>query len=251
MNKKTIDSVLKHPDRDEIVSKLVIGIKPSDVHSWLSAKYTNVNESKFVLTEKGIKSFQDNYLDVYNYIREDMVNMKTALATSSEDQLQLAVKNNPTYKNRMLELVNKEIDIKTTIVTLCTGIEIRLGQIFDSIQNDPDNINTRVDHLLIDYTEALGSALDRYYKYTEAPANQVVNNNITVQVVNQHISVFHDVIKKVLEQMDLDSSLYFLEIFNEEFAKLKPPAENAIPTTEVRLAEVKLLNETINKKINE
>jgi hypothetical protein len=37
-------------------------------------------------------------------------------------------------------------------------------------------------------------------------------------------------------------------------SKLKPPTENggsAPPTQEMRMAEAKLLNETINKKVNE
>jgi hypothetical protein len=69
-------------------------------------------------------------------------------------------------------------------------------------------------------------------------------------VVDQHISVFHDVIKEVLSQMDLETSLYFMEVFNEKMNKLKVPDKD-FPNTEVRLAEAKLLNETINKKINE
>jgi hypothetical protein len=42
-----------------------------------------------------------------------------------------------------------------------------------------------------------------------------------------------------------------MEVFNEEFSKLKLPSEKDSPNTEVRLAEAKLLSETINKKINE
>jgi hypothetical protein len=70
-------------------------------------------------------------------------------------------------------------------------------------------------------------------------------------VVDQHISVFHDVIKEILSQMDLETSLYFMEVFNEKMSKLKPPKEEGVLNPEIRLAEVKLLNETINKKINE
>jgi hypothetical protein len=74
---------------------------------------------------------------------------------------------------------------------------------------------------------------------------------VTLQVVDQHISVFHDVIKEVLSQMDLETSLYFMEVFNEKMAKLKMPEPNAPPTTEMKIAEAKVLNETINQKINE
>jgi hypothetical protein len=233
------------------ISKLVIGISPKDIHDWLHAKYTNVSETKFVIAEKSIKSFQDNYLDIYNLIQEDLGKAKVAIANSTEDELELAVKNNPTYKSKMLELADKELDIKQIISNLCVAIETRLGQIFDQIQEDPRNINTRVDRLLIEYTDSLGMILERYYKFTQAPADQVVQHNVTLQVVDQHISVFHDVIKEVLSQMDVDTSLYFMEVFNEKMAKLKPPSENSIPNTEVRHAEAKLLNETITKKLNE
>ena len=249
MNKNALKKILDHPDKDEIISKLVIGIPSKDIYEWLKAKYTNVSEAKFVVSDKSIKSFQDNYLDIYNLIQEDIVKSKSAVNLSTEDQLSLSVQNNITYKNKMLELVDKELDIRQIVRNLAAVIETRLAQVFDEIQEDPRNINTRVDRLLIDYAEALGNILEKYYKFTEEPVNQVVQHNVTLQVVDQHISVFHDVIKDVLAQMDLETSLYFIEVFNEKMAKLKAPTEKEIPTTETRLAEAKLLNETISKKI--
>jgi len=251
MNKNALKKILEHPDKDEIISKLVIGISSKDIHDWLKAKYTNVSEAKFVVAEKSIKSFQSNYLDIYNMINDDLVKSKFALTASTEEQLALSVQNNPTYKSKMLELAGKELDIRQIITNLCVAIESRLAQVFDEIQEDPRNINTRVDRLLIDYAEVLGNILEKYYKFTEVPVNQTVEHKVTLQVVDQHISVFHDVIRKVLSQMDLETSLYFMEVFNEEFSKLKLPAEKDGPNTEVRLAEAKLLSETINKKINE
>ena len=99
--------------------------------------------------------------------------------------------------------------------------------------------------------ETAGGILDKYYKWKESQATQVIHHNVTLQVVDQHISVFHDVIREVLSQMDLETSLYFMEVFNDKMAKLKMPEAGAAPTTEMKLAEAKLLNETINKKINE
>ena len=219
MNKNALKKILDHPDKDEIISKLVIGISSQDIYEWLKAKYTNVSEAKFVVAEKSIKSFQDNYLDIYTVIQEDMSKSKTALASSTEDQLVLSIQHNPTYKNKMLELAGKELDIRQIVTNLCVAIESRLAQVFDAIQEDPANINTRVDRLLIDYAEVLGNILEKYYKFTEVPVNQTVQHNVTLQVVDQHISVFHDVIREVLSQMDLETSLYFIEVFNDLCAK--------------------------------
>ena len=252
MNKTALKKILDHPDKDEIISKLVLGISPRDIYDWLKSKYTNVSEAKFVIAEKSIKSFQDNYLDIYSLIQEDLAKSKIALATSTEDDLQLTDKNSPAYKTIMLKSAEEELDIRQTIKRMVVGLETRFAQVFDEIQEDPRNINTRIDRLMIDYAEVLGNLLDKCHKFTETPAaDQVIQHNVTLQVVDQHISVFHDVIKEVLSQMDLETSLYFMEVFNEKMAKLKAPEKEPGTSSEIRLAEAKLLNETINKKINE
>jgi hypothetical protein len=250
MNKNALKKILEHPDKDELIAKLVLDYAPKEIHEWLAGKYTNVSEAKFVIAEKSIKVFKENYLDVYSMIREDMLKTKQAVATNTEDQLELAVKSNPTYKSKMLELAGKEIDVRTMVAQLCLAIETRLGQVFDEIQEDPRNINTKIDRVLIEYGELLGGLLEKYYKFTENPADLVIQHNVTLQAVDQHISVFHDVIRDVLSQLDLESSMLFMELFQDKMAKLKMPAQEQPLNTDMKLAEAKILNETINKKLN-
>lgn len=251
MNKNALKKILEHPDKDEIIAKLVLDYAPKDIHDWLASKYTNVSEKKFVIAEGPIKTFKDNYLDVYHMIQEDISKTKQAVATSTEQQLELTIKNNPTYKGKMLELAGKELDIREMVRNLCFAIETRLGQVFDEIQEDPRNINTRVDRVLIEYGELLGGLLEKYYKFTENPADVQIQHNVTVQVMDQHISVFHEAIREVLSQMDLESSMLFMELISEKMAKLKAPSPEPVLNTDMKLAEAKLLNETINKKLNE
>ena len=250
MNKNILKKVLDHPDREEIIAKLVLDISAKDINDWLAAKYTNVSEHKFVIAEKTIKTFKNTYLDVYSMIQEDIQKTKVSVANNTQDELALAVRGSPTYKKMMLGLANKEIDIRSMVANLCIAVETRLGQVFDEIQENPRDINSRIDRVLIDYAETLGNLLEKYYKFTESPADLTVQHNVTLQVVDQHISVFHDAIKEVLSQLDLESSMLFMDLFNEKMAKLKPPAPETMMNTDVKLAEARLLNETINKKLN-
>jgi hypothetical protein len=250
MSKKTFEKVYQHPDFDELVAKLTLDIPPKDIHDWLASKYTTASEAKLVISEGTLKSFKDNYLDVYTLIAEDMRKTKQSLATGTENQLELAIQNNPTYKSKMMELANKEIDVRQMVAHLCVAIETRLGQVFDEIQSDPRNINTRVERVLIEYGELLGGLLEKYYKFTENPADVVIQHNVTLQAMDQHISVFHDVIREVLSQMDLESSMLFMELYRERLTKLKAPATDPAMNTDMKVAEAKLLNETINKKLN-
>jgi hypothetical protein len=250
MNKNALKKILDHPDKDEIIAKLILDISPKDIHEGLVGRYTNVSEAKFVIAERSLKTFKDNYLDVYNMIQADITKTKQAVATSTEADLELAVRNNSTYKSKMLELAENKLDVRQMVAHLCLAVETRLGQVFDEIQEDPRNINSRIDRVLIEYGELLGGLLEKYYKFTESPADLTIQHNVTLQVVDQHISVFHDVIREVLSQLDLESSMLFMELFNEKMSKLKPPTPEAIPNTDIKLAEAKLLNETINKKLN-
>ena len=252
MNKPTYKKILDHPDKDEIISKLVIGSSPSDISDWLKAKYTNVGDAKFVLSENILKSFHNNNLDFYLDIQQDIAKTKSALAAGNPiDDIELAVKSNPTYQDTILQLSSKELDVEVMMGRMALAVETRMGQIYDLIQEDPRNVNTKTERLWVELVETAGGILDKYYKWKEINSTQVIHHNVTLQVVDQHISVFHDVIKEVLAQMDLETSLYFMEVFNDKMGKLKMPEPNAAPTTEMKLAEAKLLNETINKKINE
>lgn len=248
MKSPTYKKILDHPDKDEIIAKLAIGIPASDINDWLKNKYININDAKFVLSEKIIKSFKNTYLDFYNDMHADLALVKNNLNSSQE--LEISVKDNPAYKDALVKMANGELDIRTMIATLAINVETRIAQIFDLIQEDPRNANTKIERLLTEYVDKLGSLLEKYYKFTEAPADHVIQHNFTIQTVDQHISVFYDVIKETLAQMDVDTSLYFMEVFNEKMNKIKFNNKDQI-STEVKLAEVKVLNETINKKLNE
>jgi len=251
MNKTSIKKILEHPDKDEIISKLIIGLPPKDIYEWLKAKYTNVSETKFVLSDKLIKSFQDNYLDIYTMLKEDVAKTKQALANSSENDLELAVKDSSSYKSAMLQLANNELDVKQMITRLCVNVENRLAQLFDIIQENPNDINHRTDRLLTEYIEKFQNVLEKYYKYVEQAPDQVIHHNVTLHAVDQHTSIFYEAIRGTLSQMDLESSMLFMELYNEMLSKLKAPTDMPFLTPEAKLAEVKVLNEEINKKLND
>jgi hypothetical protein len=250
MSKLLVKKIISHPDKDELISKMIIGISIKDIHEWLASKYVNPNESKFVISEKDIKKFKDTHLDIYSLIQEDLSKAKSAIANNNED-LELAIQNVPAYQQIVLKAVNEELDIRKIIKNLCVAIETRISQLFDEIQADPTTINTKIDRLLIDWMELLGNQLEKYYKFTEAPADNIIQHNMTIQVMDQHVTILHDAIKETLSQMDLQSSLYFMEIFNEKISKLKISEKESLPNPEIRLAEVKILNETISNRINQ
>jgi hypothetical protein len=250
MNKIPLDKLLSAPDKDEIVGKLILGLSPHEIHEWLKSKYSAVSEKQFVLSEKTLQLFKDNYLDIYQTIQEDLQKTKAAIATNTEEDLQLAVQGNSAYKNAALTMINNELDVHTMIARLCTNVELRLSQVFDVIQEDPRNINTRVDRLLKEYSEVLGALLEKYYKFCN-PENTInINHSVSVQVVDQHAIIIGECIREILQEIDVESSMLFLDKFSEKMARLKLPSPDAAMNPIDKLAEVKVISETINKKLS-
>src|ERR1700722_6615944 len=110
-----VKKILDHCDREEILAKLILGIDINDIHDWLVAKYSGVGDKKLIISAPALKSFKDNYLDVYNMIQQDIQATKQAIANNTENELELAIKDNPTYKSKMQELAGKEIDIRQIV----------------------------------------------------------------------------------------------------------------------------------------
>ncbi len=244
MAKKIYQIILEHPDKEEIINCLDIDISPKDVHEKLAARYAEINEKHLVISVNGLKKFKDEYLDFYTIIQKDLSIVKnndsTSLATDS-----------PTYKKLLQQAADQELDIRTMVKNLCIAIETRLGQVFDSIQEDPSNFNPRIDRLMIEYANTLGNILEKYYKFTEAPEQTNIQYNTTIQIVDEQISVIQDTIREILNSFDMTTSLHFIELLNEKLNKLKPDSKSTTIDQGARFQEVKLLNESINAKLQD
>lgn len=248
--KNNLHKILSHVEKEEIINKLLIGLSPKDINEWLNIKYGDIDK-KLVLSENVIKNFQENHLDIYNTIKEDLQKTKTALANgAAEEELNLTLQGSSTYKNKMIELANQEIDIKKMITNALSAIETRASQVFDEIQTDPRNIG-RTDRVLIEWFDVLGSMIEKYYKIVEQGPDQIVQHNISIQAVDQHVAVIYEAIKETLAQIDLESSLRFMELFNEKMSRLKPPVKEAPAPPDVRMAEARVINEAIGKRLND
>lgn len=220
-------------------------VPPKEIREWLQAKYTGVGEKKFILSEKDISSFQKNYLDFYLKMKQDLLYVQEQ--KSSEDQLSESLQNNPTYLKKLEEYADTEVDIKLMIKRMVVNIEHRAAQVFDMIQADHENM--KMDRSLVEWFNLLLTTIEKFDKILNGSPDQVnIQNNINIQVVDQHINVVYNVIKDILSKLDYDTSIMFIDMFNEEMKKIKPVNNEATPA-EIRLEEVKKLSESVDLKI--
>lgn len=247
-NKENIAKrILSHPDKEEIIAKLLADIPNADIAEWLKEKYNPLTEKKFIFSEKYIDDFKQEYLDFYMTMKEDLAQTKSNL--TAPQQLQIEIQGTPAYHKALEKYADNEVDVKLIIRKLVVNAEIRLSQMFDIMQNDPENF--RADRTLVEWFNTLMNIIEKYDTVLNGSPDQInIQNNINIQVFDEHINVVYNIIKEILSKLDYDTSLLFIDMFNDEMKKLKSKDITLLPV-ETRLKDATVLSETITEKLNQ
>ncbi len=237
--------ILDHPDREEIISKLLMNISCNDIAEWLSAKYSDVNEQKFILSEKTLSKFQDEYLDIYTQIKDDLEKTK-----SPDIQLRDEIVGTTAYHKALEKYIDDEIDIRSIVRKMVINAQERIAQMYDIVQEDPRNF--KVDRTLLEWFSTLADILSKYDTILNPPnlnQDQVnIQNNINIQVLDSHMNIIYEIIRDILTKLDYDTSLIFIDMFNLRMQELKSTEQQILPI-ENRLEIAQKLEETVEKKL--
>lgn len=240
-----LNKFLSHPDKSEIIQKLVMDNPIEDIYNWLAALYQNNKD--LVLSKKFLTDFKNNHLDYYTIIQAD-VKKAYSKQIVPEEEVQFALQNNSAYQNKLKEYLNNELDIITILKKLIAKIEVRAETLFDEISDDPRNI--KLDRTLIEWLNLLLSSVEKYRPILEGPTNQVnIQNNFNISVLDQHLGLISETIREILANLDYETSLLFMERYSEKMAALREVAPLPI-SQEKRLETAQVLSVEIQDKIN-
>lgn len=229
--------ILSHPDKDEIISKLVTGIKPKDVSDWLKLKYTDKEQGHLRVSSKILQEFVENNLDLYNVLQNDISGVK-----QDKKEISDSLKNNKTYQERIVEIADKELDIKRLLIETGHIIRQRVEQVFDKIQENPQNF--KPDYTLIKWLETLLSFTDRYQKIVNEAPDTVVQHNVNIQIVEQHTIMLQDAIRETMAEVDSDMAFSFLEKLNAKMSLLQCP-QPQVMSQDKKLLEAQIISSKI------
>lgn len=236
--------LLSHPDKEEIISKLMTGISSKNIADWLKLKYPDANQGHLRLAAANLKEFTDKIdFSTYNQFKNDAIQ-----ATTNSSSLPESIKNNKCYKDRLIELADKEIDIKRMVQETVMLIRARAEQVFDKIQENPQNM--KGDYALIKWFELLLNSLEKCDKVVNERPDQVIQHN--VQVTEMQTAMFQDAIRETMAEVDPEIAFLFMDKLSAKMKTLQEPVPPKLSSLgglafqENRLKEAQILNTTIN-----
>lgn len=234
-------NLLNHPDAEEIVSRLVVGDSPKDISQWLKIKYSDKDQKHLVISAKILQEYADKHLDLMNHLQKDIISIKQ---TGELDKtVSGSLTNTKAYKERLMEYVEDELNIKKMITELVLVCRDRMEQVFDKIQENPHSL--KGDYVLLKYFETLGNNLEKFDKIVNNAPDQIIQHNITVQQVDQHTAVLQEAVRRALTKLDPEQSLIFIESLSQELQTLRAPELSALTSSPSRLTEVETLKQEI------
>lgn len=231
-------SILNHPKRNEIVSKILNGNSAKEISIWLKTLFNDKDESHLRLSQKIIEQFAKS--DFLNY--EKHLNSDLEMAQAGDEKVLSSLKNNKTWKQRVDSLLEEKVDIKDRLNKLELLVHDRMEQVFDAIQENPNA--TRGDHVLIKYFEHYLKLLETYNKTINLAPDMIIQHNHTVDYIDKRTAFLQDAIYEVLEEMDPAFATTFLDKLNEKLATLQYNEEGSkqVSGAEIQKLEYQVLS---------
>lgn len=220
MNKEdTLNSkISRHPDKKEIISKLLNGESVKKIEEWIKSKYPRTK--RYHISYMTLQKFRTNHLNIKGELLEDIKNRRHQDDIDAEkNEIRVALLNSSEYQKKIDEIVSKEIDVNRRLLEMEALISSRLEYYFNQVSSS-ERPNTFNDKALLDYINALRAILADWKKYVDGFADKKIEHNINIQVVDTQVKVLKEAMFEVLSEMDPQLILEFMDKLNQKMQSL-------------------------------
>jgi small-conductance mechanosensitive channel len=258
---KDFSKIVSHPEKTEIITKLVNGESTKNIAQYLKDKYSKPDEGHLRISASLLQEFLDSYGDEYVYAKK--IIQKDA-DSKLDKKIAESLLDNRAWKERLVQTVDKQVNYLDKIDHLITILETRAEQLFDFIQSDPEN--TKTDYIFTKYLEQLMLTLEKADKIRNDKPDIRIEHSYTVQMVEQQSAAFQEAIRRVLDRLGPDYASMFMDMLGEELNKINPKtfepvnvpvvkqfeeSNKEIDKMEVSIQELDSAFETVKKESNE
>ncbi len=232
--------ILNHPDREELIQKLVAGTSPNNIRLWLIEKYPDDKEMQLAVSS--ISDFRKNYL---NLDREAMRLLKREqqkkyanlphnpnagsfleLPDESEKEHYLRVKNtllsSPTYQEKLKEITTAHLDAPRLMKELHLLLQSRIEVYYNEIASATTVGDTlKADKMFAEYVRLATDVLKDSKKVWDDYNSEPDEGTIDLNIVHEMIGVVRDTVKESMNDFAPELALEFMDRLNARLSTLK------------------------------
>jgi len=233
--------VLKHPDKEEIITLLTNGASVRELEAKFKKKYSN--NKRLWLSSVTLQSFRKNYLKLEGNVLKDLQETGRVQQQQIEElDRQKQLQSSDAYNKKLNEIVDSKLDVTRKILQLDKVIENRMEYWFNSVATGKESA-AKGDKELRQFMDRQMALLAQYKKFVEGIADKTVDYNVNVTIMNDQITIIRDVIRECIAEMNPEQGMLFMEKLNRRMNDLNYRPNNELLPTSVRLAEIQDIQE--------
>lgn len=260
--------ILNHPDREEIIQKLVAGFSPNKVNEWLNKKYSTEEDKHNRITVKTISDFRTRYLNLnreaVRILKKERQKKNMGLphnanagsflekTDETQEEYELRVKEtllqSPTYREKLKEITEATLDGPRLIKELVSLIQSRLEVYFNAIASGTTVGDTlKADKQFAEYVSLMKDLVKDAKKIDDDYNNQPEAGQVDLNVVHEQVGMIRDTVKDLLNELAPDLALEFMDRLNKRMTNLKyepPRAPDILKHVEKLTQRIKEMQET-------
>ena len=209
---------MKHPDKEEIISKLTNGESVRNVEAWLKEKYPK-NENLWV-TSVTLQGFRKANLQLEGKVLKDIQEAGKLQKQKTEECVKLQqLEMSDAYKKKINEIADTKLDVARRILELDSLIEDRMEYWFNAIKSGDEKASTGDKELRL-YMDRMMNLMTQYKKLVEGLADKTIDHNVNITIVNDQINIIRDVIRECMLEISPEQAMLFMDKMNKRMNEL-------------------------------
>lgn len=205
-NKKlaAFKKTLEHPIANTIIKKLSKGESVRDVEKFLVEAYPN--DKKLHISYITLQKFRKEHLG----IEGEAISMIKDVQNEKEGRkLQSKIRAFPSYKEKLKEALDANINIKQELANMNALISSRLEEIFDRISMGAGLKDDEIN--LQKYLSTYMVMLEKWAKYIDGIADYRIETNINISSIETQMGLLRESVWEILGELDQSLAIKFLE----------------------------------------
>jgi hypothetical protein len=212
MNNKP-NKVFLHPEKEEIMSRLLSGESVKEIEGWLKKKHPK--KRRLWISYATLQKFRKEHLHLEKDMIEDIkAARKEQDSESSVLEKKALILSSNAYQQKINEIVTTKLDSDRKLVELMNLLGTRIEYYFNMFQDPGTKTTLKEDKMFMELLNVQRTMIQDYKKYVERVADQRIEHNVNVTVVNEQITVLKNIVFEVLQSLDPSLVPLFVEKIN-------------------------------------
>jgi len=199
--------ILNHPNKEDIIKKLLGGESVKEVEGWLKDKFPR--RKRLHISYMTLQKFRSEHLNLKGDVLDDIKNKRSDLDQAAlEAETKLIVTNSSAYQQKIEEIASNKLDVSKRLLEMDSLINSRLEFYYNMLQNGG---SLKEDKIFIEYINTMKGIMQDWKKYVEGIADKRVEHNININVVNEQARILKETVIDVLEEMSPELITIFVD----------------------------------------